>query len=71
MYTSRTLEGSIEDILDPSFRTVNLDDSPHIVLVSKHLRYAWPALLSEETSSYRVGPFVKANHKRSRKTVSA
>ena len=65
MYTCRTLDGSIKDILDPSFRTVNFDDSPHVVVVSKHLRYAWPALASEETSSDDVGQFIKTNHERS------
>ena len=65
MYTCRTLDGSIEDMLDPSFRTVNFEDSPHVIVVSKHLRYAWPALPSEETSSDGVGQFMKMNHKRS------
>ncbi len=62
MYACRTLDGSIKDILDPRFCTVNFDDSPCVVLVSKHLRYAWPALPSEETS---IPQFVKASHERS------
>ncbi len=65
MYTCRTLDGSIGDILNPSFRTVNFDDSPHVVVVSTHLRYAWSARHSEETSSDDVGQFIKANHERS------
>lgn len=65
MYTIRTLDGFIGDILDPSFRTVTFDDEPHVVLVSKHLRYAWPALPSEETTPHGIKLFIKANHERS------
>ena len=65
MYVSRTLNGSIENFLDPSFRTVNFDDWPHVIVVSKHLGYPWPALPSEETSSDDVRQFVETNHERS------
>lgn len=65
MYTIRTLDGSIGDILDPSFRIVTSDDEPHVVLISKHLRYAWPALPTEETTPHGVKLFIKANHGRS------
>ena len=64
MYTARTLDGSVEDILNPVFRIINFHDSPHVILVSKYLRYAWPTLRSEDTDVNGVRQFIQANSSR-------
>ena len=65
MYTGRTLEGNtLEDMLNPAFRTVNFDDEHAMVLVSLHLRLAWTAIPSGDTTYDAIGSFIKASHDR-------
>lgn len=64
MHTGRTLDGSIENMLNPAFRAIGFDDEWAIVVVSTHLRYAWTVSAGEETSADAVGHFIKANHER-------
>lgn len=44
MYTVRTLEGSLQDMLDPAFRKIQFGDSPEVVTVCTHLRALWTTL---------------------------
>ena len=60
MHTLRTLEGNtIEEMLNPPFRSVNFDDEAAIVQVSTHLRLAWTALPGDDTSIDAVGWFTR------------
>ena len=65
MYTGRTLDGSPEDLIFPSFRLVNFSDEGAIVLVSTHLRHAWTAAPGADVGAGAVGAFIAANHNRS------
>ena len=65
MYTGRALEGNtLEEMLNPAFRTVNFEDEHAMVLVNSHLRLAWTALPGEDTSYDSIGSFIKASHDR-------
>jgi hypothetical protein len=65
MYTGRTLDGSPEDLISPSFRLVNFSDEGAIVLVSTHLRHAWTAAPGADVGAGAVGAFIAASHNRS------
>jgi hypothetical protein len=65
MYTGRTLDGSPEDLIYPSFRYVNFSDEGAIVLVSTHLRHAWTAAPGADVGAGAVGAFIAASHNRS------
>ena len=65
MRTGRTLDGSPEDLIYPSFRLVNFSDEGAVVLVSTHLRHAWIAAPGADVGASAVGAFIAASHNRS------
>ena len=65
MFSVRNLDGSVEDMFNPKFRKVDFGSTPVVVLVSTHLRYAWSAIPSDDTSENGIGQFIKANYERS------
>ena len=62
MFSVRTLDGSVEDMLNPKFRKVDFGSTPVVVLLSAHLGYAWSAIPDEDTGDNGIGQFIKANH---------
>ena len=66
MFSVRTLDGSVEDVLNPKFRKVDFGSTPVVVLVSTHLRYALNPIPNEDRDDNGIGQFIKANHKLSK-----
>ncbi|KAF4625645.1 hypothetical protein G7Y89_g12516 [Cudoniella acicularis] len=63
MYTSRVLDGTPDDILNPSFRTVDFGDESAVITVASYMRHAWIAIpppLSEPSYTQNdIGAFIR------------
>ena len=61
MYTVRTLDGSLKDILDPAFRKIEFGDSPAIVTVCTHIRALWTTLPTRHADTTTLGATAEAD----------
>jgi len=63
MHTVHTFDGSLRDMLKPSYRIFHFEDDGANILVSTHLCYAWTTFppLDEPTTA-SVIKFIKVNH---------
>ena len=60
MYTVRTLDGTLQDTLDPAFRKINFNDEGAIVTVSTHLRALWKVLPQQPDGDKKPNPMTIA-----------
>lgn len=44
MFAGRTLDGTLEDMLNPSFRTVDFADDPAVKTIASYMRHCWVAI---------------------------
>ena len=60
MYTIRSLDGSLQDMLDPEFRKIQFPDEVAIVTVSMHLRALWTVKPPQPGSDEESNPMILA-----------